>query len=248
LSAPRPPADVRSLSVVVPVRDEVDSIEPLLLELDAALGHLALALEWIFVDDGSVDGSLARLRGLMGKDGRLRVLRLDGAHGQSAALDAGFRAACGDAVAVLDADGQSDPADLPRMLAALSGADVVNGVRVQREDEPLRVLASQVARVVRQAVLGDRVRDIGCATRVMRRDWLRRIRLYRGLHRFLPVLLEIEGARLAELPVSHRPRRHGRSKYGIWSRLPEAAVDLCVVAWMRRRALHARVEEESPPR
>ena len=227
----------------MPVRDEVNALEPLLLELDAALGGLPLALEWVFVDDASRDGSLERLRELSQKDARLRVLALDAHAGQSAALDAGFRAACSDAVATLDADGQNDPADLPRLLAGLADADCVNGVRRRRRDGPFRRLASGVANATRRRVLGDAVSDIGCSLRVMRSRHLRRVKLFRGLHRFLPVLLELEGARLAEVPVAHRARRFGRSKYGIWDRAPEALADLLAVAWMRRRALRTRVRE-----
>jgi len=231
------PGDVRSLSVVVPVRDEVDSIGPLLLELDAALGGLGLELEWIFVDDASGDGSLERLAEWTAKDDRLRVLSLPNHGGQSAALDAGFRAARGEVVAILDADGQNDPADIPVLLEGLHDADVVGGMRIDRRDDGMRRFSSRLANAIRRAVLGDRVSDIGCSLRVVRARYLRRIKLYRGLHRFLPILLELEGARIAELPVRHRSRRFGRSKYGVTNRLAPALLDLLAVAWIQRRAL-----------
>ncbi len=240
------PSDIASLSVVVPVRDEVESLDALLCELDAALGDLDLELEWLFVDDASRDGSLARLREWMSKDPRLRVLALAEHGGQSAALEAGFRAARGDAIAILDADGQNDPADIPELLAGLSGADAVGGVRVDRCDSWLRRGSSSIAGAVRRRVLRDGVSDIGCSLRVVRTRYLRRVKLYRGLHRFLPVLLEIEGARLAERPVRHRPRRFGRSKYGVRNRLLPALVDLVAVAWMQRRALRQRAIERDP--
>ena len=240
------PSDIASLSVVVPVRDEEASLDSLLLELDTALANLDLDLEWIFVNDASRDASLERLREWMHKDDRLRVLSLAEHAGQSAALDAGFRAARGDAVAILDADGQNDPADIVSLLAGLSSADVVCGVRVERRDGSLRRVSSLVANAVRRLVLGDGLRDIGCSLRVVRARYLRRVKLYRGLHRFLPVLLAIEGARIAEQPVGHRPRRFGRSKYGVANRLVPAVVDLLAVAWMQRRALRTRASEQHP--
>jgi glycosyltransferase involved in cell wall biosynthesis len=243
VSGPALPPDLHHLSVVVPVHDEIDSLDALLVELDAALGGLELEIEWIFVDDASRDGSLERLRDWMAKDARLRVLSLAAHGGQSAALDAGFRAARGDVVAILDADGQNDPADIPVLLAGLSDADVVGGVRVDRHDSGLRRLSSRVANAVRRLVLRDDVSDMGCSLRVVRTRYLRRIKLYRGLHRFLPILLALEGARIAERPVSHRPRRFGRSKYGLCNRLGPALLDLLAVAWMQRRALHARATE-----
>lgn len=234
------------LSIVIPLRDEAESLAPLHGELDAALASLGGPVEILYVDDGSRDGSRGRLLDLAKRDARVRVLALDGGHGQTAALDAGFRAARGDVVATLDADGQNDPADLPRLLEALEGADVVNGVRVVRRDSALRRLSSRVANGVRNAVTHDRVTDVGCSLRVMRAAPLRRVRLYEGLHRFLPTLLRLEGARVVEIPVRHRPRRRGRSKYGVGNRLLVALADLLAVRWMQRRALRYRVREEHP--
>lgn len=228
------PRDIHSLSVVVPVHDEVASLDALLGELDAALDGLGLSLEWIFVDDASSDGSLERLHEWRRKDSRLRVLSLPTHCGQSAALDAGFRAARGDVVAILDADGQNDPADIPGLLAGLVDADLVGGVRLERRDSALRRVSSRIASRVRRLVLGDEVSDIGCSLRVVRTRYLRRVKLYGGLHRFLPILLALEGARVAERPVTHRPRRFGRSKYGVWNRLGPALVDLAAVARMQR--------------
>lgn len=229
------PHDIHSLSVVVPVHDEVASLDALLGELAAALDGLGLALEWIFVDDASRDGSLERLHEWRRKDSRLRVLSLPTHGGQSAALDAGFRAARGDVVAILDADGQNDPADIPLLLAGLADADVVGGVRLERRDSAVRRVSSRIASWVRRLVLRDDVSDIGCSLRVVRTRYLRRVELHGGLHRFLPILLALEGARVAERPVRHRPRCFGRSKYGVWNRLGPALVDLVAVARMQRR-------------
>ena len=231
------------LSVVVPLRDEEDSLEPLHRELDAALAGVAGGIEIVFVDDGSRDRSLARLRGIAAKDGRVRVIALDGRHGQTAALDAGFRAARGEVTVTLDADLQNDPADIPRLLAALEGVDVVNGVRERRRDSPLRLWSSRVANGVRNAVTHESVTDVGCSLRAMRTVYLRRVKLFRGMHRFLPTLLRMEGARVVELPVSHRPRRYGASKYGVHNRLWTGLVDLAAVRWMQSRVLRYRKTE-----
>ena len=235
------------LSVVVPLRDEEDSLEPLHRELDAALVDVAGGVELIFVDDGSRDGSRARLRALAARDPRVRVLALDRNHGQSAALDAGFRAARGQVVVTLDADGQNDPADIPRLLAALDGADVVNGVRAGRRDDWLRRASSRVANAFRNALTHESVTDVGCSLRAMRAAPLRRVKLWRGAHRFLPTLLRLEGARVVELPVAHRPRRHGRSKYGVLDRLFAGLADVFGVRWLQSRALRYKAREESPP-
>lgn len=236
------------LSVVVPLRDEQDSLEPLHHELDAALGSVAGGVELIFVDDGSRDGSRARLRGIAAKDPRVRVLALDRNHGQSAALDAGFRAARGAVVVTLDADGQNDPADIPRLLAALDRADVVNGVRVGRRDGLGRRVSSAIANGFRNAWTRESVTDVGCSLRVMRAEKLRRVRLWRGAHRFLPTLLRLEGARVLELPVAHRPRRYGRSKYGVLDRLFAGLADVFGVRWLQSRALRYEAREEPPAR
>jgi dolichol-phosphate mannosyltransferase len=231
------------LSVVIPVHDEEESLETLHRELDAAVGGLSGGIEIVFVDDGSRDASRARLHAIAEKDPRVRVLLLDARHGQSAALDAGFYAARGEWVATLDADLQNDPADLPRLLAARGEADVVCGVRMGRRDPWSKRVSSRIANAFRNRVTHERIRDVGCSLRLMRRSLLARVRLFHGAHRFLPTLLALEGARVIELPVSHRARRHGRSKYAIRDRLFVGIADAFAVRWMRRRKLDYRVRE-----
>ncbi len=238
--------DDLGLSVVIPVRDELDSLLPLHRELDAALASLAGGVEIVFVDDGSRDGSLARLREIAEKDVRVRVLTLDGRHGQSAALEAGFRAARGAVTATLDADLQNDPADLPRLLAELDRADVVSGVRVERHDAWARRAASRIGNRIRNGLTGETVSDVGCSLRVMRSRYLRRVKLYRGMHRFLPTLLRLEGARVSEVPVAHRPRRFGRSKVRSLARALPGLADCLAVRWMKHRAHRYRVSGEEP--
>jgi dolichol-phosphate mannosyltransferase len=227
------------LSVVVPFFDEQGNVSALHGELVAALAGVNGGVELLYVDDGSRDGTGEALAKLAAADARVRVLSFAQNRGQTAALAAGFAAARGEVIATLDGDGQNDPADLPRLLAALGAADVVNGVRTQRQDSWLRKLSSRIANGVRNWATGERVSDVGCSLRVMRAPFVKRVKLYRGLHRFLPTLLRMEGARLAELPVSHRPRRAGRSKYGVSNRLFVALADLMAVRWMQKRQLPA---------
>ena len=236
-------ADTPYLSVVVPAFDEADNLEPLHRELDAVLARVQGGAEIVFVDDGSRDASLEIMRGLARKDPRVRVVALDGNHGQSAALEAGFRAARGEVVATLDADLQNDPADLPRLLACLGRADVVNGVRQKRRDSRVRLLSSRIANGFRNWATGESVTDVGCSLRVMRASYLRRVKMFRGMHRFLPTLLRMEGARVMEVPVAHRPRVRGQSKYGIGNRLWSGLRDVFAVRWMQSRALRYRIKE-----
>ncbi len=241
-------ADRPFLSIVVPVRDEEDSLEPLHAEIDAALGGLAGGFELLLVDDGSRDGSLARMQRIAERDPRVRVIALDGNHGQSAALDAAFRRVRGEVTATLDADLQNDPADIARLLPHLDQADVVNGVREGRRDGLVRRLSSRIANGFRNWATDEHVTDVGCSLRVVRSELLQRVKLYRGMHRFLPTLLRLEGARVVEVPVTHRPRRHGTSKYGIRNRMFVGLVDVFAVRWMQRRALRYRARElDRPP-
>ena len=198
-------------------------------------------VEFVYVDDGSRDGSAEQLLDLAKRDDRIRVLTFEKNSGQTAAFAAGFEAARGEVVATLDADLQNDPADLPRLLAALDRADVVNGVRASRQDGFVRKISSRIGNGFRNYMTQESVTDVGCSLRVMRASYLKRVKLYRGMHRFLPTLLRMEGARVTELPVSHRPRRHGRSKYGIANRLFVGLADVFAVRWMQARKLSWRV-------
>jgi len=231
------------LSVVVPVHDEEDNLEPLHREICDALKTMSEAFELVLVDDGSRDRSLERMRALAARDPRVRIVVLEGNHGQTAALDAGFRAARGEITATLDADLQNDPHDLPKLLSCLDRADVVNGVRVDRHDSLVRKISSKIGNGFRNWMTGESVTDVGCSIRVMRTEYLRRVKLFRGMHRFLPTLLRMEGARLIEIPVAHRARHSGRSKYGIANRLFVGLADVLAVRWMQSRAIRYRVRE-----
>jgi glycosyltransferase involved in cell wall biosynthesis len=231
------------LSIVIPVHDEVENLEELYRELSESLKSLEDSAEIILVDDGSRDGSLAKMRELAVRDPRVCPVALAGNHGQTAALEAGFGKVRGEITVTLDADLQNDPADIPRLLALLDRADVVNGVRTERHDSWVRKFSSRIGNGFRNWMTGESVTDVGCSLRAMRTSYLRRVKLFRGMHRFLPTLLRIEGARVIEIPVSHRPRRHGRSKYGIKNRLFVGVVDVFAVRWMQRRAIRSKLRD-----
>lgn len=233
------------LSVVIPLHNERDNLEPLLAELRAALADCGRSHEIVLVDDGSTDGTRERLAAEAARDPAIVPLRLERNAGQSAALAAGFARARGAVIVTLDGDLQNDPAELPKVLEALEGADVVSGVRVGRRDSRWRRLQSGVANGLRRAVLGDPVTDIGCSFKAYRRGALEGLPMFAGAHRFLPAMCVFRGARYAEVPLRHRPRRHGVSKYGIASRAFRGAVDLAGMLWLKSRLLRYRIERET---
>ena len=239
-SAPSPP----TLSVVIPAYDEEPNVEACYREVVDVLAPLGQSFEVIFVDDGSTDGTFAILARLAETDPRLRVLRFRRNAGQTAALAAGFRAARGDVVVTLDADLQNDPRDIPGLLRILAGCDAVWGWRTERQDSWSKRMASRAANAVRQHFTRDGIHDTGCPLKVFRRAALDRLTLYRGMHRFLAALLRMEGFRVVEVPVRHRPRHAGRSKYGNWGRLWAGLADLWAVRWMARRRLDYEIVEE----
>jgi glycosyltransferase involved in cell wall biosynthesis len=234
------------LSVVAPVYDERDNLEPLVRELTAALEPLG-PYEILLVDDGSTDGSGDRIAELARHYPRtVRGLHFRENRGQTAAFDAGFRAARGSIVVTIDADLQNDPHDIERLVIALAQADVAVGYRLRRSDPWLRRVSATIANAVRNRATGDDIKDTGCSLKAFRRECLAGLRLYAGLHRFLPTLLRMDGWRVVQLPVEHRPRASGASKYGVWNRLVPALADLLAVRWMRRRRLDYEVVRHDP--
>ncbi len=240
----RPPGPV-DLSIVVPVYNERDNLEALYSEVAAALRGLGRSWEILFVDDGSTDGGDRVLRDLRAAHPEVRVVTFQRNAGQTAAMDAGFRRARGGIVVTLDADLQNDPADIPGLLSDLEGCDAVVGVRRRRRDSLMRRISSRVANHVRNRLSDERIQDTGCSLKVYRRETLERLVLYDGMHRFLPTLLKMEGFRIRESPVGHRPRAHGASKYGILNRLLPSFQDLLAVRWMKRRKLRYEVKDET---
>jgi len=231
------------ISAVVPAFNEVESLPALFAELRAALDATGRSWELLVVDDGSTDGSRERIEAEAEADDRVRAVVLERNAGQSAALAAGLERARGDVVVTLDADLQNDPADLPLLLGALAHADVVSGVRRRRQDHWLRLASSRIANAVRRRVLGDPVTDIGCSFKAYRREALQGLPMFVGVHRFLPALCVFRGARFAEVPLSHRPRVHGVSKYGVGNRLWRGIADLVGVQWLKNRLVRYRVRD-----
>ncbi len=239
-----PPPTPPEISIVIPAYNERENVSPLLAELRAALQLLSRTHEIVLVDDGSDDGTAGAIAEEARQDPNLRAVLLRPHSGQSGALAAGIARARGSIVVTLDADLQNDPADLPAVLAALEGADVVSGVRVRRNDPWLRRVSSSIANGARRMVLGDSISDIGCSFKAYRRPALEGIPWFVGVHRFLPALCELRGARLVEVPLRHRARRFGASKYGVSNRLWRGLRDLLGAHWLKSRLIHYRHEED----
>jgi len=238
--------DKPELSLVIPLYNEQGNLEPLAQSIEAVLASSDNTYEAVFVDDASEDGSGEELKALAAKRPWVRVLTLAANCGQSSAMEAGFRAARADIVVTMDADMQNDPADIPRLLAVMreNAADVVCGIRLDRQDSRWRRFSSRFANAVRRVITRDHFRDVGCSLKVIRRDYLVRMKMFSGMHRFLPILLELEGAKVIEVPVSHRPRLSGKSKYTARNRVWRALADAFAVRWMKKRMRLYRIVKE----
>jgi dolichol-phosphate mannosyltransferase len=224
-----------AVSVVVPVFNEEENIPSLQAELGAALSPFDY--EVIFVDDGSTDRTVERIVA----DDRVQVICFEKNTGQSAAMYAGLQAARGAVAVLIDGDLQNDPADIPRLLAEIDrGADLVCGYRAQRKDTWVKRLTSRVANFVRSRFTKDGVRDTGCTLKAMRRECVRTLLPFKGMHRFIPALVKGAGYRLVEIPVNHRPRKFGQSKYGLGNRALRATIDMFGVRWLLSRSLNYR--------
>jgi len=230
-----------SISVVIPVHDEERSVALLLDEIRSALEPLDRTWEAIFVDDGSIDGTIAALTRLHAHNDEVQVVRLRRNFGKSAALMAGFAQASGEIVVTIDGDLQDDPAEIPRLLAKLDeGFDLVSGWKKERRDPWRRRVLSRIFNVVAGRMSGLRLHDMNCGLKAYRAEVVHGLRIYGELHRFLPVLAHYRGYRIAEIPVNHRPRSHGRSRYGV-ERYVRGFLDLLSVSFIsryRQRPLH----------
>ncbi|MDA0577263.1 MAG: glycosyltransferase family 2 protein [Verrucomicrobia bacterium] len=225
------------VSVVVPVFNEADNV-PILAEELAALRTAIPELEILFVDDGSQDNTWNRIEAAGRKHPCIRGIRCPTNRGQTNAMLTGMRAAQGEAIALIDGDLQNDPQDIPRLLAALDAqCDAVCGFRAKRRDTWSRRAASRVGNRIRNWVTHDGVRDTGCTLKVLRAPLVWDVPPVDGAHRFLPAYFRLHGRRIKEMPVNHRPRQHGQSKYTNWKRLPRTAFDLIGFIWYRKRVL-----------
>jgi dolichol-phosphate mannosyltransferase len=234
------------LSLVVPIYNERDNLPILLEEIGRALA--GRRYEVVAVDDGSTDGSLEVLKALKLHHPELHIVTFAANAGQTAAFAAGFQAARGRVIVTLDADLQNDPADIPGLVAELerSGATAVVGYRVNRQDSGWKRLQSRIANGVRNRLNRETIRDTGCSLKGFRSEAVRTLPLFHGMHRFLPTLVKMGGGSVHEVPVRHRPRRFGKTKYGMWNRGLRALVDAVAVRWMQRRVLRYHVREDLP--
>ena len=233
MSSPSP-----HVSVVVPLFNEEENVPILQAELTAALG--ALDYEIIFVDDGSRDATVQRIA----PDPRVRLLQFERNAGQSAAMYAGLHAARGAVAVLIDGDLQNDPADIPKLLTEIErGADLVCGYRARRKDTVVKRITSRVANFVRSRFTKDGVRDTGCTLKAMKRECVGALIPFKGMHRFIPALVKGAGYRLVEVPVNHRPRKFGLSKYGLGNRAVRATMDMFGVRWLLSRRLGYKVRE-----
>ena len=228
------------VSVIVPVYNEEENVPILQAELKAALR--AIDHELIFVDDGSADHTVDRIEA----DPNVCVIRFEKNAGQSAAMYAGLRAARAAILVLIDGDLQNDPADIPKLIDEISkGADLVCGYRALRRDTRMKRFTSRVANAVRSRYTKDGVRDTGCTLKAMRRECVSALVPFKGMHRFIPALIKDAGYRLVEIPVNHRPRRFGQTKYGLGNRAVRATMDMFGVRWLLSRRLKYKIREQN---
>jgi dolichol-phosphate mannosyltransferase len=228
--------DAMKVSIVIPVYNECDNIEPLASELNAVCEKF-VSPEVLFVDDGSTDDTWKRITDTAGRHPFMGGLRFDRNRGQSAALLAGFRQAKGNVLVMLDGDLQNNPKDIPRLLEKLEGCDVVCGYRANRKDRWSRRVGSRIGNTVRDWITHDGVRDTGCTLKAFRRECMDDLPPLNGMHRFMPAYFKLHGRRVEQVPVGHRARHAGRSKYSNLKRLPHTLFDLIGFVWYRRRLL-----------
>ena len=237
-----------AISIVVPCHNEQDNLQPLVEAIRQVLEPMEVAYEIVITDDASDDASWQVLSALAQQDPRIRGQRLAQNRGESAASWAGIQASRGDIVVTMDADLQNDPADLPAFLDALEQADCVCGSRVDSRgqgDHVIRIVSSRIANWVRNSLSGEQISDAGCTYRAFRRQCVTGIKFFKGMHRFLPTLIKLEGYHVVEIPVANNPRLHGSAHYGVWNRLFASFYDLLAVRWMKQRMIDYRVAEHT---
>lgn len=231
-------------SVVVPLKNEAENIIDLVEELEPVMESLNRSWELICIDDGSTDDTLKILKDLKKDRAYLRIISFKGNYGQSSAFDAGFRNARGTYVITMDGDRQNDPLDIPKLIDASSNADLVCGQRIKRRDPWNKRIISYFANQIRSRFVGDGIPDTGCSLKVYRRSCFDRIKMFHGMHRFLPALFLIEGFKVATVPVNHRERTKGKTKYNLFNRSFNTVADMWAVGWMRKRSLKYQIDDE----
>jgi dolichol-phosphate mannosyltransferase len=232
------------ISIVVPVYNEEENLPILIPKLMEILDGLGKPYEMIFVDDGSTDRSREFLREKASHYPQIHILGFRKNCGETAAGAAGLKEARGEVVITIDADLQNDPVDIPRMLGYLRDYDMVTGWRQKRDDSWVKRITSKIANAIRNRLSGETIRDSGCTFRVYKRECLQNLKLFKGMHRFMPTLVKMEGFRVIEIPIAHHPREFGVSKYTTWNRMWRAFVDLVAVKWMKNRHICYEIEEK----
>jgi dolichol-phosphate mannosyltransferase len=239
---------VPDVSIIIPVKDEDENVEILANEIDTSMIRVNYDWECIWIDDGSTDGTASELLKLHNRNPRHRFVLLSRNFGQSAAFVIGFKNALGHIIATLDGDGQNDPDDLPGLIQLLKKheADMINGVRQNRQDSVVRKISSKIANRFRSWVTGDKITDVGCSIRAFRSACVKNIPVFKGMHRFFPILIQMQGfSNIIESPVKHRPRVRGKTKYGVQNRLWVGLADLAAVKWMQKRLVFPEVRSLS---
>src|SRR3989449_7246383 len=236
-----------TLSLVIPCYNEEGNLRPLIAAIREAVDRLDLAYEIVITDDRSKDTSWEILKELAAADPLIRVQRFAFNCGESAASWAGLKAARGQYLVTLDADLQNDPKELPRFLEALKQFDCVCGTRVEtrgKGDNFVRIASSRIANWVRNKLSGEQVSDAGCTYRAFKRECIENLKFFKGMHRFLPTLIKMEGFTVTEIPVTNNPRFAGQSHYGVWNRLFASFYDLLAVRWMKKRMFRYQIAEQ----
>jgi dolichol-phosphate mannosyltransferase len=231
------------ISVVVPVYNEEKNLPLLIPQLVEVLQPLEKSYEMIFVDDGSTDKSRKILKEMASQYPEIRMIGFKKNCGETAAGTAGLKEARGEIVITIDADLQNDPKDIPTMLDYLKEYDMVTGWRQKRDDPWIKQITSKIANKIRNGLSGEIIQDSGCTFRAYKRECLQNLKLYKGMHRFMPTLVKMEGYRVIEIPIAHHPRKFGVSKYTTWNRMWRAFVDLLAVRWMKSRHIRYEIEE-----
>jgi len=232
------------LSIVIPVFNEEGNLPILIPKLIDVLSQFGSPYEVIFVDDGSTDESRRILKEFASKYPDIRILGLKENRGLSTALYAGFKETRGKIIVTLDSDLQNDPVDIPKLLSYLDQYDMATGWRINRQDPWLKEISSKVANAIRNRISGEAIKDSACTLRAFKRECIQEIPVFDGMHRFLSTLVKMKGYRIIEVPITHHPRRFGRSKYNIRNRAWRAFVDLLGVRWLKSRRIDYEIEEK----
>lgn len=235
------------LSLVIPCYNEEGNLPKLIEAIRESVDPMKVSYEVVITDDCSKDNSWKMLKDFAAKDPRIRVQKFAFNSGESAASFAGMRSSFGKYIVTMDADLQNDPKDLPKFLEALQKFDCVCGTRVQTRgdgDNIIRIISSRTANWVRNKLSGEKISDAGCTYRAFKRECVADLKFFKGMHRFLPTLIKMEGFTVTEITVSNNPRFAGKSNYGVWNRLFASFYDLLAVRWMKKRMFRFKVEEK----